>query len=77
MHVDIFRGPGRIFGFTADANGANLPLRFAPWTAFKTIELHRGGKTPGVDADECLRDIETHGVHVTYAHKRITDEAMR
>lgn len=77
MQVHIFRGPGRIFGFTDDATGGNLPKRFAPWVAFKSIELRQGEKVPGVDAYECLRDIETHGAHITDAHVNITEEAMR
>lgn len=77
MQVHIFRGPGQIFGFTALASGDNLPAKYAPWTAFKTIELRRDVSTPGVDANECLDDIETLGVHVTDAHARITQEAVR
>src|ERR1700723_3796054 len=51
MLLHIFRGPGRVFGITEDAAGANLPARFAPWSAFKSIELSRGGEpTPGVNA---------------------------
>ena len=77
MQVHIFRGPGRVFAFTADKTGESLPPKYAPWTAFKAIELVKGEKTPGVNADECLHDIETHGVHVTDAHMRITEEAIR
>ncbi len=77
MQIHIFRGPGRVFGFTTDAAGANLPQNYAPWSAFKTIELRRGERTPGVDSDECLDDIEVYGVHITDAHVRITEEAMR
>lgn len=77
MQIHIFRGPGRVFGFTQDARGANLPSRFAPWTAFKSLELHRGGEpTPGVNTDECLDDIERYGFHITDAHVRITDTAI-
>jgi hypothetical protein len=73
MVVHIFRGPGRVFGFTADASGDNLPSQFAPWTAFKVIELNRGAEpTPGVNTAECLDDIEKYGFHVTDAHVRIT-----
>jgi len=75
MMVHIFRGPGRVFGCTADASGANLPARFAPWTAFKSIEVNRGGEpVPGIDKEECLDDIEAHGFHVTDAHVRITEQ---
>jgi len=77
MQVHIFKGPGRVFGFTAQASGEDLPQKYAPWAAFKTIELRRDEHTPGVDANECLDDIAAHGVHVTDAHVRITEEAIR
>ncbi len=73
MQVHIFRGPGRVFGFTNDEAGANLPSRYAPWTHFKTLEMTRGDATPGVNTGECLDDIETHGYHLTNAHVRITE----
>jgi hypothetical protein len=77
MLVHIFRGPGRVFGVTEDATGANLPSRFAPWSSFKSIELSRDGEpTPGVNAVECLDDIEKHGFHITDAHVRITESAI-
>ncbi|HEY0587718.1 MAG TPA: hypothetical protein VGD52_16395 [Pseudoduganella sp.] len=77
MQVHIFRGSGRIFGFTSQPSGENLPRKYAPWSEFKSIELRKGEHTPGVDADECLSDIEVYGVHVTDAHARITEEAIR
>ncbi len=77
MQIHIFKGPGRVFGFTARQSGDNLPQKYAPWTEFKTIELQRDLQTPGVDANECLDDIEAHGVHVTDAHVRITEQAIR
>jgi hypothetical protein len=49
MQVHIFRGPGRVFGFTAQASGENLPQKYAPWSEFKTIELRKDEHTPGVD----------------------------
>jgi hypothetical protein len=73
MLVYAFRGPGRVFGFTADETGANLPAQFAPWTAFKSVELTKGTAARGVDADECLNDLEARGFHITDAHVRITD----
>lgn len=76
MIVHLYRGPGRIFGVTADATGTNLPAKFAPWAAFKSIELRRGEATPGLNTDECLDDIEQHGFHITDAHRRITDSAI-
>jgi hypothetical protein len=75
MQVHIFRGPGRIFGFTADGSGDNLPPQYRPWTAFKTLEMTKGQATPGVNVDECLDDIETFGFHLTDAHVRITGQA--
>lgn len=77
MQIHIFRGPGRIFGFTAQPSGENLPQKYAPWSEFKTVDLYRGEQTPGVDVGECLSDIEAYGVHITDAHARITEEAIR
>jgi hypothetical protein len=77
MEVHIFRGPGRVFGFTEASTGANLPTRIAPWTAFKTIELTRdGAPTPGVNTADCLDDIEKYGFHITDAHIRITENVV-
>ena len=76
MQLNIFRGAGRIFGLTQDPAGTNLPTQPGPWTHFKTIDLHRGHSTPGVNADECLDDIEAHGFHITEAHIRITDRFL-
>jgi len=74
MLLHIFRGPGRVFGVTADATGANLPSRFAPWETFKSIDLSREGEPMvGVNTIECLEDIGKHGFHITDAHVRITD----
>ena len=77
MLVHIFRGPGRVFGFTEDATGGNLPSQFSPWTAFKSIDLSRDGEPrAGVDTNECLEDIEKHGFHITDAHVRITESVI-
>jgi hypothetical protein len=76
MDFHIFRGPGRVFGVTSDADGSNLPERFAPWSAVKTIPLTRGEPTPGLNVDECLDDIERYGFHITDAHVRITETVL-
>ena len=76
MIVHIFRGPGRVFGCTEDATGGNLPSKFAPWSAFKSIELRRGEPTPSLHTDECLDDLQAHGFHITDAHARITDTVL-
>ena len=73
MKVHIFRGPGRVFGFSQEEAGTNLPTRYAPWTHFKSVEMTKGEQMPGVNADECIGDIEKHGYHLTDAHVRITD----
>jgi hypothetical protein len=59
MLVHIFRGTGRVFGFTEDAAGAKLPSQYGPWVTFKTLNLNRGEATPGVETDACLDDIES------------------
>jgi hypothetical protein len=77
MLIHMFRGPGRVFGFTDDAAGGNLPPQFSPWTKFKSIELIRGVEpTPGVDTNDCLEDIEKHGFHITDAHVRIKENVV-
>jgi hypothetical protein len=77
MQIHVFRGLGRVFGFTQDATGASLPSHFGPWSAFKSVELSRDGeRTPGVDTDECLNDIQKFGFHITDAHVRITETGV-
>ena len=75
MQVHAFRGQGRVFGFTEQGAGANLPPRFGPWVPFKVLELTRGTAQPGLNVEECLDDIEAHGLHLTDAHVRITPSA--
>jgi hypothetical protein len=76
MQAFIFRGPGRVFGVTADEGGTNLPTKFAPWSFFRPVKLSRDEVTPGLDANDCLNDIEKHGFHITDAHVRITDSVI-
>lgn len=77
MQVHLFRGPGRVFGFTGDDSGSNLPMQFAPWSHFKTLEMIDGEAMPGVQVNECLADLKAFGVHVTDAHVRITEQALQ
>jgi hypothetical protein len=76
MQVHIFRGPGRVFGVTQDPAGVNLPDHYAPWAAFKSIELHRDEPQSGVDVNACLDDIAAYGFHLTDAHVRIDPRAI-
>ena len=77
MLVHIFRGAGRVFGVTKDANGTNLPSQYGPWTPFKTLNLSRDGEpTPGLNTNECLDDIQKYGLYVTDAHIRITERVI-
>lgn len=56
--------------------GGNLPSKFAPWSAFKSIELRRGEPAPGLNTDECVDDLQAHGFHITDAHARIKDSVL-
>lgn len=76
MLVHVFRGPGRVFGVTADEAGTNLPARFSPWSFLKSAELERERAMPGIDPAQCLDDITQHGFHVTDAHVRITEQVI-
>lgn len=73
MQVHMFRAEGRVFGFTEDASGGNLPTLYGDWVAFKSVDMIRGVPMPGVDTKECIDDIERFGYHVTDAHVRITE----
>ncbi|MGA7158066.1 MAG: hypothetical protein WBY53_14525 [Acidobacteriaceae bacterium] len=77
MQIHSFKGQGRVFGFTRDDAGGNLPVAFGPWAAFKSFDLKRGDANANFDVNECLDDIETHGFHLTDAHVRATDRAVR
>jgi len=76
MQVHTFRGPGRLFGFTAAVGSENLPAQFGPWTAFKVLDMHRDEPQAGVDVNTCLDDIESYGFHLTDAHVRVTQQAV-
>ncbi|CAN7469621.1 hypothetical protein LJR231_003176 [Phyllobacterium sp. LjRoot231] len=73
MQVHIFRATGRVFGFTQNNSGANLPQQYGPWNAFKKMEMIRGETMPGMNIDEYLDDITIYGYHLTDAHVRITE----
>jgi hypothetical protein len=77
MQVHTFKGLGRVFGFTRDAAAANLPPRYAPWTPFKVLDMHKDEPQAGVDVNLCLADIAAHGFHLTDAHIRITETEVR
>ena len=76
MLVHVFRGTGRVFAVTEDANGANLPSQYGPWTPFKTLDLNRDEPTLGLNTNECLDDIQKYGLHVTDSHIRITERVV-
>lgn len=77
MQIQIFRGTGRVFAVIEDGSKVSLPERYGPWTAFKTLEIVRGQQQPGLHVEECLDDIARFGIHVTDAHTRITEEAIK
>ncbi len=66
-----------MFGVTLDPAGQNLPNQFAPWSPFRSITLQRDVSTPGLNANECLDDIQRYGFHITDAHVRITDQIVK
>ena len=77
MQIHIFRGPGRIFGFTPHDDATTLPVAYAPWTAFKTLDVDRDTPQVSFNVNECLDDIETYGFHLTDAHVRIAPQAAQ
>jgi hypothetical protein len=75
MQVHSFKGQGRIFGFTENERGENLPAQYGPWAPFKVLKMTKGENQPGVNVDECVDDIQRYGFHLTDAHARITEQA--
>lgn len=77
MQVHIFKGKGRIYGFTEDATGANLPSQHGPWSQHKTLDMNRG-ETPriAVNTDEALDDIEKQGFHVIRTEIVVTESGL-
>lgn len=73
MQLLVFSGVASIFAVT---ESDHLPARFAPWIPVKTIEVVRGQPQSGFNVEECLDDIARHGIHVTDAHVRITEQAI-
>ncbi|HEY1212974.1 MAG TPA: hypothetical protein VGE93_05005 [Bryobacteraceae bacterium] len=77
MQVYVFRGKDRVFAFTGNETGANLPLQYGPWNRHKTLEMERGEEPrAAVNSDECLNDIQRYGFHITDAHVRVTDRVI-
>jgi hypothetical protein len=76
MRFELFGGRDRLFAVVATGGSDKLPERYGPWTHFKTPELTRGSSLPGLNVEECLDDMERHGIHVTDAHVRITEQAI-
>jgi NADPH-dependent 2,4-dienoyl-CoA reductase/sulfur reductase-like enzyme len=65
MQIHTFHGPIRIFGFTVHLAGGELSECYAPWTAFKPLELRHDEQEPAVNPSQCPNDIEAYGVHIT------------
>jgi len=76
MKIYVFRGIDRYYACTGESDGSNLPEKFGPWEAFKSLELDRGQVQAGLNVDECLDDIEKYGIHMTKAHVRVTEQAF-
>ncbi len=76
MKVYVFSGPKRVFGFTEDVDGANLPTQQGLWKSFGELDMNRG-ETPriAVNTDEALDDIERQGYHLVQT-KIVTSETV-
>lgn len=70
MMVFVFKSTQnpKVYGFTVDATGANLPGEQGPWVPFKSIEMKAGEKGRiGVDTDAVLMGIADNGYYLTAA----------
>jgi hypothetical protein len=75
MRVNIFQGTGGLYGFTPQANGANLPAENGPWRSFKSVEMfpdHPAHRI-GVDETEVLAAIERQGYYITDARIDVSE----
>lgn len=64
----------KVYGFTADATGANLPDQQGPWIPFKSLKMNVGEKGRiGVDTDAVLMGISDHGYYLTAAEVKFED----
>ena len=70
MKVYVFNSAKnlKVYGFTPDATGANLPAEQGPWKAFKSLDMN-SGETPrsGVNSDAVLIGIHDRGYYLTAA----------
>jgi hypothetical protein len=63
LHV-FHDGNFRLYGFTEDRSGGNLPTQLAPqgWKLLNTIEIHPGeGPRAGMDVEDIQAEIRKHG----------------
>jgi NTE family protein len=74
--VHVFTSRDRVFGFSLNEQGTNLPQQFGPWVSVSAIELYDDESHQGFDMTACLEDITQYGFHLTAAHKRITQLAI-
>ncbi len=64
----------KVYGFTADASGANLPDDQAPWIPVKSMEMLPGEPSRiGLDAHAVLMGIADNGYYVTAAEINISE----
>jgi|tagenome__1003787_1003787.scaffolds.fasta_scaffold20104194_2 hypothetical protein len=64
----------KLYGFTADATGANLPSENGPWILFKSLKMNAGEKGRiGVDTDAVLMGISDRGYYLSAAELKFED----
>jgi len=66
MQVNVFKGRGNWYGFTATWDAADLPIDHGPWTLWKSLDMNRG-ETPrwGISTDAVLDAIQKGGTFAT------------
>ncbi|WP_137044683.1 hypothetical protein [Pseudolabrys sp. FHR47] len=70
MKVYVFNSTisSKVYGFTGDASGANLPTEQGPWKPFKSLEMNPGETARvGVNTDAVLMGIHDKGYYLTAA----------
>ena len=67
----------RVYGFTLDRTGGNLPAAFAPWRKHGEHDVNPGdGPRIGVHTDAILDGIKRDGFHLAAIEIKVTEKIV-
>jgi len=78
VHVFSSEQSSKLFGFTPDQKGQNLPGAQGPWRYFKSVDLSSGGADLiGESKANIQSGIEINGFHIAGAEIRVGEELVK